>query len=183
MSSLSRLRLFYLLHLSQPASHRQIYKELRQQKPKKIVEVGIGDAQRALRMIELLTESHAPQEIQYTGIDLFEDRSEAEGPRMSLREAYRVLRATGVTVRLVPGTFADGLSRVANSLSQIDLVVVSGNAQIEQEARAWFYIPRLLHQGSHVFLETSTAGGGSTIRTISHDELRNLGAVTRRRAA
>ena len=86
VASLSRLRRFYLLHLSKPASDRLIYREIRRQKPRKIVEIGMGTGQRAVQMIELLREFHEARNICYTAIDLFEARAVADGPGISLRQ-------------------------------------------------------------------------------------------------
>ena len=42
MAGLSRLRQFYLLHFSKPASDRLVYREIRRKKARKIVEFGLG---------------------------------------------------------------------------------------------------------------------------------------------
>ena len=181
MSNLSRLKLFHLLHLSKPASDRLVYRDLQQQRSSKIIELGIGTGQRTLRMIELAAASQAARDIVYTGIDLFEDRGESDGPGLKLLEAHRLLKATGVRVRLVPGTPAEGLARVANSLEKADLLVVSSRWRPDQLVGAWFFIPRLLHEGTRVFLETGS-GESTSIRLVAADEIQQL-AAARRRAA
>ena len=94
MAGLSRLRLFYLLHLSKPASDRLVYREIRRLKARKVVELGLGTGQRAVHIIEVLKEFHEVRDIHYTGVDLFEARTAADGPGISLREAHCLLKAT-----------------------------------------------------------------------------------------
>ena len=184
MSSPSRLKLFYILHLSKPAANRLVYREIRRQQPRKILEIGIGAADRAELMIQLASEFHPAAELHYAGVDPFEGRSEQDGPGLSLREAHCRLKATGAKVQLVPGAAADGLSRVANMLGKVDLILFSAPSDSEQAARAWFYVPRLLHEQTQVFLdETRDAGQEPVIRSVSPSEIRALATVTRRRAA
>jgi hypothetical protein len=179
----SRLKLFYLLHLSQPSAQRVVYRSIRRQKARKIVELGIGTAQRAVRMIQVASALTLPGEIHYTGIDPFEGRSEADGAGLSLREAHRLLQATGAHIRLVPGTPEDGLARVANALREVDLLLLSPRPDPECLGRAWFYIPRLLGPCTLVLLEGVSPDGRVTLRRVDAAEIRQRAAVPSRRAA
>ena len=159
MAGLSRLRLFYLLHLSKPASDRLVYREIRRLKARKVVELGLGTGQRAVQIIEVLKEFHEVRDIHYTGVDLFEARTAADGPGISLREAHCLLKATGARIQLVPGTVGEALSRIANGVSQVDVLVISGRITPEQLSQAWFFLPRMIHAQTQVFQETLSAGG------------------------
>ena len=173
MAGLSRLRLFYLLHLSKPASDRLVYREIRRLKARKVVELGLGTGQRAVHIIEVLKEFHEVRDIHYTGIDLFEARTAADGPGISLREAHRLLKATGARIQLVPGTMGEALSRIANGVSQVDALVISGDIPAEQQAHAWFFLPRMIHARTQVFQETLSAEGSAAMRLLAAQELEN----------
>ena len=110
-------------------------------------------------MLELALLATPPQEIHYTGIDLFESRSKADGPGLTLKDTHRMLKATGVRVRLVPGDPWTSLSRAANQLAGTDLLVIGADQDQESLAKAWFYVPRMLHRGSRVFVARSDADG------------------------
>ena len=183
MAGLSRLRLFYLLHLSKPASDRLVYREIRRLKARKVVELGLGTGQRAVQIIEVLKEFHEVRDIHYTGVDLFEARTAADGPGISLREAHCLLKATGARIQLVPGTVGEALSRIANGVSQVDVLVISGHIPPEQLAQAWFYLPRMIHARTQVFQETLSAGGGTAMRLLEAQEVEQLTAQGQRRAA
>jgi hypothetical protein len=183
VAGLSRLRLFYLLHLSKPASDRLVYREIRRKKARKVVEFGLGAAQRAVNAIEVLMAFHPPGEIHYTGIDLFEARQIGDGPRLSLRDAHRLLKPTGARIQLVPGAAGEALARVANGLREIDAVIVSAANTPEQMQQAWFYLPRMVHAGTQFFEESVVPGGGTAMRLLPADEVARLIAQGQRRAA
>ncbi len=177
LATTSSLRVFYLSHLSSPAADRPIYRAIRCQRVRKILELGIADGRRAMRMIDLAARYHLPEEIQFTGLDLFEDRTSADGPGVTLKMAHRLLKATGARVRLIPGDPFAGLSQVANSLGQVDLIVTSPRIDPRSLARAWFYVPRLLHQRSQVFQGGILPGGEPTLRLLAHSEIDSLAAA------
>jgi SAM-dependent methyltransferase len=183
VAGLSRLRLFYLLHLSKPASDRLVFREIRRLKSRKVVEIGLGPGQRAIHIIELLREFHEVRDIHYTGIDLFEARTAADGPGISLREAHCLLKATGARIQLVPGSVGEALSRIANGVSQVDVVVISAGIRPEQLSQAWFFLPRMIHAQTRVFQETVTAGGNTGIRLLEAREVEQLAAQGQRRVA
>jgi len=184
LSSTARLRIYYLSYLSNSAGDRPAYRAILDHRVRKILELGIGIGLRATRMIEVARHCNPGREIQFTAIDPFEARSAADGPGLSLKKAHRLLGATGARVRLVPGDPLTGLARMANALGQVDLVVISSRHDPRCLSRAWFYVPRLLHERSQVFLESAPSFGKRSLRLISRSEIENLAAVgTRRRAA
>ncbi len=183
MAGLSRLRLFYLLHLSKPASDRLVYREIRRLKARKVVELGLGNGQRAVHIIEVLKEFHEVRDIHYTGVDLFEARTAADGPGISLREAHCLLKATGARIQLVPGAVGEALSRIANGVSQVDVLVISGCTRPEQLSQAWFFLPRMIHARTQVFQETLSGDGSTAMRLLAAQEVAQLAAQADRRAA
>src|ERR1700722_2539615 len=110
-----QLRYLYLAFFSKPVCDRRLYRHIRRHKSQRILDLGVGTMQRALRLIEVAAEA-GPKQVSYTGIDLFEMRSESDGPGVSLKLAHRELQATGARVRLVPGNARSALPQSANSL-------------------------------------------------------------------
>ncbi len=178
MASASRLRALYLSYLSTPTNDRLIYRAICRQKVRKILELGIGDGRRAVRMIELAGLFHSPPKIEFSGMDLFESRSAADGPGMSLKMAHRLLGRTGARIQLIPGDPYMGLTWAANSLGQFDLVVISARLDPRSLAPAWFYVPRLLHDSTRVFQERLLPGGRPSLQLVGSDEIRTLAAAS-----
>ena len=128
---------------------------------------------------------HVPQgRIHYTGIDLFEARSSMDGPGVTLKMAHRLLKATGARTQLLPGDPLTALSREANCLTGTDLVIISARQDRSSLARAWFYVPRMLHPGSQVYVEEVGRGGRPPVlRRLAPDEIARLATPAPRRQA
>lgn len=182
MSVSDYLRLRYLTHLSKPAGDRFIYRAIHQRKIRTILELGIGNTERAARMIEVAALQTPISEIQYNGVDLFEARPPRAEPGVTLKEAHRRLQATGARIRLLPGDPLSTLSQAANMLRGIDLVVISPGQEGESLARAWFYVPRMLHPLSLVLL--TDLNDSEQFRPVSMVEIETLAvSALRRRVA
>jgi hypothetical protein len=179
----SYLRQLYLRYFSKPIADRPIYRAIQRHHVLKIVELGIGDCHRALRMIEVARAAAPGEEIQYFGLDLFEGRAEKDGPGLSLKEAHQLLRGTGVRVQLAPGNPADGLIRMANGLGNVDLMIVPAELDSESFARFWFFMPRMLHEKSLVYIDGPADDGQRLLRIKSREEIDRLAAIVQGRRA
>jgi hypothetical protein len=178
------LRSLYLCYFSQPKCLRPLCRLLckrgKESPVHKITEVGVGTAERALRLMELFPRS---DESTYTGIDMFEARASADGPGLSLKEAHKKLSTTGMKIRLVPGDPNSALARSANTLTDQDLILIAADQDRASLARAWFYLPRMLHNSTLVF-EEELVEGVSTWKPISPEEIaRRAAAAKGKRAA
>lgn len=186
MSQLGALKHTYLAYLSQPATDRIIYRAIDKRPIRSILELGVGDGVRAERMIAIAGRLQGDADLQYTGLDLFEDRP-AGTPQIALKQAYQQLRQQHVRVRLVPGDPCEALSRIANDISGIDLVVVAGDQDPEAMARAWKFLPRMIHGDTLVFSQAVDNRGALTdfvqLTRQQVDELAGLSGRRRRMAA
>jgi hypothetical protein len=182
VSAAGRLRFLYLAYLSKPKALRPLYRLIRRRRPKKIIEIGIGETQRAGRMIAVAQRYAGDDVVHYTGIDLFESAGPARAS-LPLKEAYRRLRATRARIRLEPGDPHWALARAANSLAGTDLVLISAGLDEASMSAAWFYLPRMLHGDSVVLLE-ELSDRGPVLRKMSAVEIAQLARPTvQRRAA
>ena len=95
-----------------------------------------------------------------------------------------MLRATGVRVQLVPGNPAESLIRLANSLGKVDLLIVPAELESAAAARMWFFVPRILHERSLVFVESVQSDGQKTLRIKPRAEIDRMasGGAARRAA-
>jgi hypothetical protein len=180
----SQLRSLYLRYFSKPTPDRPIYQAIRRHRAQKIVELGVGDGRRAMRMIDVARCASPPSDVHYVGMDLFEGRTESSGPGMSLKAAYQLLRGTGVRVQLVPGNPSDGLVRLANSLGKVDLLILPAELDSPEFARLWFFVPRMLHDDSVVLIDGPSDDGRRSLVTKPRHEIDRLAtAGVGRRAA
>ncbi len=182
MNTTSLLKSAYFALLSRPAADRIVYRAIRRLRAAALVEIGLGDGLRARRMIEAARRYHPAANIRYTGIDLFEARADTAQP-LSLKQAHRALVASGAHVKLVPGDPFSALARTANALTGTDLLVIAADADAESLERAWFYLPRILHDRSVVLWRDAGHGEGG-FRPLALDEVRRrAGSHVRSRSA
>jgi hypothetical protein len=148
----STFQYLFLSRFSQPRHARCLYRAIRRHRARSIVEIGMSDTRRALWLLSVASRYRPHERLSYAGIDLFEARP-AGRPPLKLKDAHRDLIRTGVQLRLVPGDPLAALTRCANSLTNTDLLVISAGHDPQVLEPAWFYIPRMLHEDSLVFLE------------------------------
>jgi len=177
VAAVSRLEYLFLANFSKPASDRPLYAAIRKARPQRIVSLGVAMGQRCLRMIGVAQRFAEASPVEFTGIDLFEARP-STAPGMTLKRAHRELGKTGARVRLAPGEPALALARVANSLVGTDLVLIAADQDRDSLATAWYYLPRMVHEGSLVFEETETAGRAS-LNLVRADEIARRAAAAR----
>ena len=89
------------------------------------------------------------------------------------------LTPLGAKVHLIPGDPFTALSRVANGLVGVDLLVIGADQDRESLAWAWFYVPRMLHERSLVCLEEfDRRRGRRGYKLLSLSEVESLAAAT-----
>lgn len=180
MSAGTLLKYVYLAYLSRPDADRALYRAIHRLRPKAMVEIGIGRAVRTRRMIDLARVYQPADELRYTGIDLFEARS-ADAPGLPLKAAHTLLKSLSPKVRLIPGDPYSALTRAANTLLGTDLLIISAGHDPESLARAWFYVPRMIHESSHVFVEEPGPKPGQTLfRLVPREEIEQRAATQQR---
>lgn len=178
------LRYLYLAYFSKPVSQRVLYRAIRRTRARRILEIGIGNVARTSRMIGLAARFADGQPVRYAAIDLFEARPAERSDSLTLKEAHRLLKGTPAQIQLIPGEPARALAQVANSLTGVDVLLISLEHDDKSLAGAWFYLPRMLHEGTMVFREVrDEATGAAVLRLLERDEIQALAGRNRRRAA
>lgn len=174
MAAVSRLKYVYLSYFSRPTAPRWLYRTICRNKISRIVQLGLGSVERAVRVIEVAQRFAPAGRVYYTAVDLFEARELAR-ERFALKEAYRCLQTTGARIRLVPGSPKGGLGRVANQLGGTQLLIIGPEHTDACLSEAWFYLPRMLTSEAIVVRETWSIGNESTLQQrLSLEKVRFL---------
>jgi hypothetical protein len=163
-------RSIYLAHFSRPKGNRQLYRLVKREEVCRIVEIGISDVARTISLIELAQRNVADGKVFYTGIDFFEARP-TSNQVLSLKDAYRVFRATGATVRLVPGAPAPSLASAANALQNTDLILFAPDVTEADLAGAWFFVPRMLHADTVILNEGRDGNGQPAFARVTRSQV------------
>lgn len=176
----TRIKLFYLFHFAKPAADRQLYRAVYERKPKSILQIGLGDGTRTDRILESLYFSDPTQIPHLSVIDLFEACTDAP---LSLKQAHRQFHAKVSRLRLIPGDPLSALSRAANSLGQFDLVLATAQVDAASMAKAWFYLPRIIHPQTVVIIESGCDATSTSFEILSAKEIEALAEKSRLRRA
>ena len=151
MKPISTLTYLNWSMFAKPVSDRDVYRLIKANQFRSLVEIGLGDGRRCERMIRVAQRYATAGKLRYTGVDLFEGRD--DGTRLKLIEMHRRLNTLGVRAKLVPGTLAIGVQQIANSHLRTDLVVIGHGFDPEELDASWYFLPRMLHPGSKVLIQ------------------------------
>ncbi|MHB8972794.1 MAG: hypothetical protein ACYC3X_22935 [Pirellulaceae bacterium] len=185
MSAASQLKYLHLAYLSKPVGDRVVYRAIHDTCAGRLVGIGLGCGRLARTMIQLAGQFTRRDQVRFTGIDLFELRPPTAAG-LSLKQAHSLLTPLKARVQLVPGDPYTALVRTANSLPDTDLVVIRADQDAASLERAWFYLPRMLHEASVVLLENPSRDGQSgTYQSLDLTAVRALADIhtAHRRAA
>ena len=173
MSRVGFLRRVWLTRLSGPAAERPLLQQILQQRPTRILELGLGTLRRAERLLGIAA-GLGP--VHYVGLDRFEARSPGEPAGVTLKEAHRRLGRLG-KVQLVPGNADTALARVCNQLGMFDLVLVSSSNDQQSLNRCWFFLQRLVRPGG-VLMQEHVRDASHSWQEVSHERLADLASQT-----
>lgn len=166
------LKYLWLAHFSKPRGERILFRLIKQQPVKSILEIGVADLSRAERLIQFAGNFTPNGELRYTAVDLFEGRPDPE-TGISLKEAHARLKQVDAKIKVIPGDPFSALARSANSLAGTDLVLIAEDVDAEAMQRAWTYLPRTLHEGSRVVIATDS-DSGPQYRLMTKEEVIQL---------
>ena len=140
-----------------PRRYHHLYDTIRTLKAKSILEVGVWNGKRAVKMINEALQ-HTPK-ILYVGYDLFEDLGEAGyqeefSKRPPSEEEVKILlKKTGVEILLFKGNTLKTLPESIEGLPKIDFIFIDGGHSVETIASDWLFIQKLMHDTSVVIFD------------------------------
>jgi hypothetical protein len=151
MGRIGIFKKLWLLRCSRAKGERPLVRSIVDSRPKKILELGLGDLSRTPNMLALASQvSDGP--IHYVGLDRFEARLPEDPPGVTLKEAHSSLQNFG-RVQLVPGNPDSTLARLCNHLGWFDLILVSAAIDQTTVSRCWFFLQRLTRPHTVIFQE------------------------------
>lgn len=136
--------------LKRPKRYTQIFKIIKKAKPRRIMEVGTWNGNRAWQMIQLAQKYYLPEEVEYYGFDLFEGMTEevykqekSKWPP-AMAEVKEKLEATGAKIFLFAGDTLEALPSVTPKLPKMDFIFIDGGHSLKTIANDWFWSEKLM---------------------------------------
>ncbi|HMO14814.1 MAG TPA: hypothetical protein PKD64_12835 [Pirellulaceae bacterium] len=133
----------------------------------------MSSTSRSRLLIEQSQFALGDQKVSLTVIDLFDGRP-PNLPPLKLIETHRILCKTGATVKLVPGEENSTLPRIANSLQNTDLVLISSSSDLRNQVQLWFYLPRMLGERGQVLQQVTLENGRKQWRELTGKQILSL---------
>ena len=152
MKPISSLKYHQLCFFGKPKCDRAIYRLIKKNRVRSIVEFGLGNTQRTINMIRIAQKYCGSGQVRFTGIDLFEASPSAATP-LELKRVHQQLAQLEAKIQLVPGALDQAIPRIANSHMRTDLIVISGDYINTEINACWSYFPRMLCATSVMMLQ------------------------------
>ncbi len=142
-----------------PRRYKYLFSAIRENRAKKIMEIGTWTGMHALGMIEEAKKYFKPEEIEYYGFDLFEllddstSLKEFSIPPPSLGEVKEKLEKTGVKVHLYKGYTQNTLPMAIDKLPKMDLIYIDGGHSLETIENDWNYAQKVIDKSTIVIFD------------------------------
>ncbi|MGB7344699.1 MAG: hypothetical protein WBD20_10820 [Pirellulaceae bacterium] len=112
-----------------------------------VLEIGVGNGERALAMTATLVDANPGKTVRYVAIDMFEM---ADGP-ITLKDFHKQLRGQNVQPTLVPMDVRGGLNRVSSTIGVVDLVLIAEPNQAIDLAEIKSVLRKVASEGTSVY--------------------------------
>jgi len=159
--------------------YKYLCETIRNNRCRKIMEIGTWDGEHALQMIREAKKFHG-RGVEYYGFDLFEFLDErlclkefSKRPP-KLKEVARELQKTDCRVRLFRGDTKEVLPKVVEKLPGMDFIFIDGGHSVETIENDWKYAQRLMANHTVVIFDDywnrEDAGCKKVIEEIDRSE-------------
>jgi len=144
-------------------SHPYLNEFIRENRCRKILEIGVYNGENARSMVEAAAQDAAPHEVEYYGFDFFSHHSTGR--------VGRRLDETGCRYSLIEGDTMDTLPEAVKTLPKMDLIFIDGGKSFREAVSDWENSSLLMHDGTGVFVHNvGFSGVGRMVDGISRDE-------------
>ena len=148
-----------LLWFIRPKRYEHLYRTIRAEQPRAIMEIGTWNGERAVRMLNLAGKFHGPGEIHYYGFDLFEEMTpekfEEEISKFPpiRQEVQEKLGGTGAHIHLYQGDTTITMPPLVGNLPKMDFVFLDGGHSIKTITNDWACVQQVMHEGTVVIFD------------------------------
>lgn len=138
----------YCLKRPENQRYAKLYQMIRENRCKKILEIGVFNGYHAQKMI--LAALETPGEVFYYGFDMFEDMTEVRERHESsphpptMARVYGKLSGSGVTVELFKGDTRTTLPEFVTKGIVPDIIFIDGGHSIETVNNDWNYAKQMM---------------------------------------
>ena len=140
-----------------PKRYHHLYDTIRDIKAGSILEVGVWNGNRAVKMIA--EAQQVSDQVKYYGFDLFEHLDQAEYEKEvskkppTEKEVEALLLPTGAEIHLYPGFTRDTMPVAVKEIEKVDFVFIDGGHSLETIENDWLYTQQVMRPGTVVIFD------------------------------
>ena len=129
---------------------------------KRIMEIGVYDAQNAINMIKSAICNSPASQVEYYGFDFFYNYSK--------EQIGKKLRVLGCKYQLIKGNSLITLPEVAKSMPLMDIIFIDGGKSYREASSDWKNSSKLMHSRTGVFVHNVNFWGvGKMVDEVPRD--------------
>jgi predicted O-methyltransferase YrrM len=132
-------------------SHVFLNDFIRENRCKRIMEVGVYNGQNALNMVKTATKIHPPEEVEYYGFDFFHNYSQ--------KKIGKKLDELGCRYKLFEGNTMETIPKAVKTLPKMDIIFIDGGKSYREAWSDWTGSSRLMHLRTGVFVHNVNFSG------------------------
>ena len=132
-------------------SHSYLNEFIRENRCRKILEIGVYNGENARSMVETAIQNVPPYEVEYYGFDFFS--------HINTSRVGRRLDETGCRYRLYKGNTMDTLPEAVKTLPKMDLIFIDGGKSYREAWSDWENSLLLMHGRTGVFVHNVNFSG------------------------
>lgn len=141
-------------------SHEYLNEFIRENKCRRIMEVGVYNGENALSMVKTAIKNHPASDVEYYGFDFFSS--------FSMDHIGGKLDQTGCKHFLFEGNTLDTVPEASEFLPKMDIIFIDGGKSFEVAWSDWMGSSKLMHSGTGVFVHNvGFSGVGRMVESIS----------------
>ena len=125
-------------------SHSFLNAYIRENRCRRIMEVGVYNGENAKTMVEVAIQNSPADEVEYYGFDFFSGRE--------YQEVRRKLEKTGCKFQLFRGDTLDTLPESVKKLPKMDVIFIDGGKSYMEASSDWDNARTLMHERTAVFV-------------------------------
>jgi predicted O-methyltransferase YrrM len=134
-------------------SHAFLNEYITQHKCKRIMEIGVYNAENAVSMIKAAIKNHPQEEVEYYGFDFFHSYSK--------ERIAEKLDKLGCKYTLYQGDTMDTVPEAAKTLQDMDIIFIDGGKSYREAWSDWESSSKLMHQCTTIFVHNVGFSGVS----------------------
>jgi len=128
-------------------SHSYLDEYIKENKSKRIMEIGVYNGENAVSMVKAAFENHPPEQVEYYGFDFFYN--------YTTEQIAEKLDKLGCKHKLIQGNTLETVPKASETLPEMDLIFIDGGKSYQEAWSDWQGSSKLMHRDTAVYVHNA----------------------------